>query len=247
MFLFKRYLLQHDWSLAIDAILAYDETISQEWLKNLLNQWNKTRDIKTILDGTLPYRRSIEVDLLRGLQQHGPKNLIGALSLIPRNTRLLYLHAYQSMIWNKIVSRRLKTYGTTVLIGDLYVNDINNDNNNVLYVTEENEKDIKLEQIVLPLPGYDIKYPLNDIHLWYKDLLNEDGINIDQMKYHVKDYSLPGNYRQFLIRPGQVEHRIIYYDNIDDDPLQSDYDKLNNRENSKREKKILQSFHFDFL
>jgi tRNA pseudouridine13 synthase len=74
-----KYLLRHDWSLAIDAILAYDETISQEWLRNLLNQWNKTHDIKTILDGTSTYRRSIEVDLLRGLQKHGPTNLIGAL------------------------------------------------------------------------------------------------------------------------------------------------------------------------
>jgi len=228
---FRRYLLRHDWSLAIDAILAYDETINQEWLRNLLNQWNKTRDIKTILDGTISYRRSIEVDLLRGLQKHGEKNLIGALSSIPRNTRLLYLHAYQSMIWNKIVSRRLTTYGTDILIGDLYINDIINDNH-VCYVTEENRNQIQLEQIVLPLPGYDIKYPLNDIHSWYRDLLNEDGINIDQMKYHVKDYSLPGGYRQFIVRPGQVEYRLVYYDNINDDPLQSDYDRLTNHENS---------------
>ncbi|CAF2479447.1 unnamed protein product [Rotaria sp. Silwood2] len=189
-----KYLLQHDWSQAINAILAYDETITQEWLRNLLNQWNKTHDTKTILDGTLPYRRSIEVDLLRGLEKHSQTNLIGALSSIPRNTRLLYLHAYQSMIWNKIVSKRLLTY------------------------------------VVLPLPGYDIKYPLNDIHSWYKDLLNEDGINIDQMKYQVKDYSLPGNYRQFIVRPGQVDYRIVYYDNMNDDPLQSDYDRLMNHD-----------------
>jgi tRNA pseudouridine13 synthase len=136
------------------------------------------------------------------------------------------------MIWNKIVSRRLTTYGTEILIGDLYIKDMNTDNN-VCYVTETNRNEIKLEQLVLPLPGYDIKYPLNDIHLWYRDLLNEDGINIDQMKYHVKDYSLPGNYRQFIIRPGQVEHRIVYYDNIDDDPLKSDYERLMNQENSR--------------
>ncbi|CAF4802186.1 unnamed protein product, partial [Rotaria magnacalcarata] len=81
--------------------------------------------------------------------------------------------------------------------------DIHNDSN-VSFVTETNRNDIKLEQIVLPLPGYDIKYPLNDIYSWYRDLLNEDGIKIDQMKYQVKDYSLPGNYRQFIVRTGQV-------------------------------------------
>ncbi|CAF2048156.1 unnamed protein product [Rotaria magnacalcarata] len=226
-----KYLLQHNWSQAIDAILAYDETITQDWLRQLLYQWNKTHDIKTILDGTIPYRRSIEVDLLRGLQKHDQTNLIGALSSIPRNTRLLYLHAYQSMIWNKIVSKRLNTYGTEILVGDLYMNDIHNDSN-VSFVTETNRNDIKLEQIVLPLPGYDIKYPLNDIHSWYRDLLNEDGIKIDQMKYQVKDYSLPGNYRQFIVRTGQVDYRIVHYDNMNDDPLQSDYDRLMNRDNN---------------
>lgn len=228
-----KYLLRHDWSLAIDAILSYDESITHDWLRNLLKQWNQTRDLTTVLDGSIPYRRSIEVDLLRGLQKHGQTNLIGALSCIPRNTRLLYLHAYQSMIWNKIVSRRLKTYGKQILIGDLYLKNLqggggedHNSNNEVFIVDETNREHIQLEQIVLPLPGYDIKYPSNDIHSWYKDLLNEDGIDINQMKYQVKDYSLPGNYRQFLLRPEQVEYRIVYYDNITDDPLQSDYERL---------------------
>lgn len=198
--------------------------------------------MKTILDGTIPYRRSVEVDLLRGLQKNGQTNLIGALSSIPRNTRLLYLHAYQSMIWNKIVSKRLSTYGTEILIGDLYINDINNDSN-VSYVTEANRNEIKLEQIVLPLPGYDVKYPQNDIHLWYRDLLNDDGINIDQMKCQIKDYSLPGSYRQFIVRPIEVNYRIVYYDNLTDDPLQSDYDRLINRDISKK----LPLFYFSFV
>ena len=135
------------------------------------------------------------------------------------------------MIWNKIVSKRLLIYGTEILIGDLYIDDIHHDNH-VSYVTEINRNDIKLEQIVLPLPGYNVKYPLNDIHLWYRDLLNEDGIDIDQMKYHIKDYSLPGNYRQFIVCPKHVEYRLVNYDNVNDDPLQSDYDRLMNHEHS---------------
>ena len=228
--------------MAIDAILAYDDNIAHEWLRNILKQWNQTRDLTTILDGSIPYRRSIEVDLLRGLQKHGQTNLIGALSCIPRNTRLLYLHAYQSMIWNKIVSRRLNTYGQQILLGDLYVKNFQDDNNEIFIVDETNRHDIQLEQIILPLPGHDIKYPSNDIHSWYKDLLNEDGIDINQMKYQVKDYSLPGSYRQFLLRPQQVEHRIVYYDNITDDPLQSDYERLIQQSTS-----LLQPFSFLFF
>ena len=138
------------------------------------------------------------------------------------------------MVWNKIVTKRLKTYGMEILVGDLYIEDATASDTAVAYVTEENRAGIQLERIVLPLPGHDIKYPLNDIHGWYRELLNDDGINIDQMKYQIKDYSLPGNYRSFIVRPGQVEHRLVNYDNITDDPLQSDYDRLANRELSMR-------------
>lgn len=39
---------------------------------------------------------------------------------IPKNLRLMYVHAYQSYVWNAIVSERIKTYGADKPIpGDL--------------------------------------------------------------------------------------------------------------------------------
>jgi len=38
---------------------------------------------------------------------------------IPRNMRLMYAHAYQSYIWNRVVSRRVKEFGLTPQPGDL--------------------------------------------------------------------------------------------------------------------------------
>ena len=46
---------------------------------------------------------------------------VGALEEIPRQQRLLYCHAYQSYLWNKVVSRRIRTYGIKVMAGDLVI------------------------------------------------------------------------------------------------------------------------------
>ena len=38
---------------------------------------------------------------------------------IPRNMRLMYVHAYQSYVWNSVVSRRFREFGPVLQPGDL--------------------------------------------------------------------------------------------------------------------------------
>ena len=56
---------------------------------------------------------------MQGLEREHKNNLVGALGFLQRNTQLLYLHAYQSLLWNKAVSYRIQKFGYQVLIGDL--------------------------------------------------------------------------------------------------------------------------------
>jgi tRNA(Glu) U13 pseudouridine synthase TruD len=52
-------------------------------------------------------KKCLETFLLEGLSKSG-KDLVAALKVLPRNTRLMFVHAYQSYIWNVVVSRRIK-------------------------------------------------------------------------------------------------------------------------------------------
>ena len=80
----------------------------------------------------------------------------------------MYLHAYQSYIWNHMVSKRLQLYGQKPVVGDL-VQRISpseslvklQEKQEVIVVTAENLTQFGMENVVLPLPGHTIIYPEN--------------------------------------------------------------------------------------
>jgi tRNA pseudouridine13 synthase len=84
--------------------------------------------------------------------------------------RLMYLHAYQSFVWNEAVSKRIELFGMTPCVGDLVqpvkslktrTGDKNADSETVFYITAENIDKFSIEDVVLPLPGHSVLYPEN--------------------------------------------------------------------------------------
>jgi tRNA(Glu) U13 pseudouridine synthase TruD len=53
-------------------------------------------------------------------------------------------------------------------------------------ITEEELDSIKIEDIVLPLPGHNVVYPNNVIKQWYEELLAVDGLSFTAMKQNVR-------------------------------------------------------------
>lgn len=146
---------------------------------------------------------------------------------IPRNLRLTYIHAYQSFLWNTVVSKRLSKFGPKPIVGDLvYVpgtcdpevdvemelmneessalepaNDQSSEKEadgeksnakaqrnqrKVMFIDENNINDYTINDIILPLPGFDITYPSNEVAGWYTELLQADGLTEMDFKQSTK-------------------------------------------------------------
>ena len=60
----------------------------------------------------MPYNEAAEKGVLQGLLKNGPTAYLNALMFISKKLRSMYLHAYQSYLWNKAASRRVAVLDT---------------------------------------------------------------------------------------------------------------------------------------
>lgn len=104
-----RAILCCKWAEVVDLILRPRSDDPKDLIR-AREYWAATKDPKGTLN-KIPRQKCMESKLLQGLIKYcsGSKNdFLGALQVLPRNMRLMYVHAYQSYVWNSMVTRRIK-------------------------------------------------------------------------------------------------------------------------------------------
>ncbi|TGO37292.1 hypothetical protein BHYA_0101g00420 [Botrytis hyacinthi] len=183
---------------------------------------------------SLPPRFSAERAIIQHMSSERKRNdYAGAILSISRHLRTMYVHGYQSFIWNIVASRRWERYGDRVIEGDLVLveskapeqkDEVDENGEIVIHASggdaaltsdevfqrarclsaeEADSGAFTIFDIVLPMPGYDIEYPNNEIGDFYKEFMaSEQGGGLDpaDMRRKIKDFSLSGSYRHLIGR-----------------------------------------------
>uniref|UniRef100_UPI00398ED770 pseudouridylate synthase 7 homolog isoform X2 n=1 Tax=Pristiophorus japonicus TaxID=55135 RepID=UPI00398ED770 len=212
-------ILHNKWSEVMDLILK-PRPGERGYMVKCREEWAKTKDPEAALK-KLPVKRCVEGQLLRGLAKYGMKNIVSAFGMIPRNNRLMYIHSYQSYVWNKLVSKRIEEYGLKVVSGDLVLKGVT-----AVPIEESEVEKHSIHDIVMPLPGFDVLYPKHKIGKAYEEMMAADGLDINNMRHKIRDYSLSGAYRKIIIRPQNVTWGILVYDDNKIPLVHTDVEKL---------------------
>ncbi|KAJ4969364.1 hypothetical protein NE237_016065 [Protea cynaroides] len=110
-------LLRGEWKTAVDMILDPREG-EREVIRKVREFYKECGDIEGTLR-QLPRHLVAEKAILQCLKKC-PGNYLQALKSIPRTLRMMYVHSYQSYLWNNAASVRVQRHGNDQVVpGDL--------------------------------------------------------------------------------------------------------------------------------
>ena len=196
-------MLQGDFQGAVDAILDYSPaslaaaqnpvsgntdkvSMDDRARAHALHSYRTTnRSSQALLE--MPRRYSAESSIIRHLtgRPDHRDDYLGALQTISRNLRLMYVHAYQSLVWNVAASERWKRFGSSVIEGDLVLVDDHIDKTKD--AAKADDVDADGEAVVLPADD-DRATNLDDIFERARALTKEEA---ESGMYNIFDVVLP--------------------------------------------------------
>ena len=255
-----KYVIKKQWKNAFVNILSTNtmkEALGQITIEGIDKKDITIEDIITIEDSKIQMKAindilkiipkyTTEYKLLYNYTRSGKNSYMSSFECLNRQLQVLYPHAYQSYIWNKTISYRLKTHGYTLIIGDIvkkhsalyqekYQEDVdadvdevnvevNNDDNiftdNFEYITKDNINKYKFDDLVMPIVGYKVHYPQNDSYEYIEKLLKEDELTFKDFEHSNVSFNATGYFRKVVEKPiNEMKFEIVHHDDPDIDLL----------------------------
>lgn len=245
------HLLKDVWKGAVELLLAEQDRVVPD-LVEARRVWAETGNAAEALK-LMPRRCSAEHNVLTALAkekgEYSKNSYFQAIMQIPRNLRLIYVHAYQSYVWNLVASKRFEIFGLNVVEGDLVMVEAKRtaivseivdgeefredvavkEFDKVRPLTKEDIESGKysIYDVVLPSPGYDVVYPTNPVLMEvYETSMAKDGLDPHSMTRKVKEFSLAGSYRAVMGRPTLLSYKIVKYNESTDPLIHTDLEIL---------------------
>jgi tRNA pseudouridine13 synthase len=230
-------LLSSNYEEAIDLILAPREQERLHCVREAREEWAASRDphraLAVLRRGGKD--RVVEGRLLHGLTRAHKNDQVGALEEIPPHQRSMYCHAFQSLLWNRVVSRRVRLHGRAVLRGDLvykrggHVQEEGGASKEELVEEVVEPADWAFTDVLVPIPGCRVKWPANETREWFTEELAKEGVGWECFESSVKSYNMPGDYRHLCVVAGEVRWSLVPYTDTEADLLPS-LKELNTRQ-----------------
>ena len=190
----------------------------------------------------MPRRQRVERGLLEGLVRHGANAHLSAFETLPKNLRLMYVHAWrsgvfcfffgarvhnhharhQSRVFNAAAAARATRHGFAVVAGDLVLERGGESRRlaadaAVRVVGAADVGAYAIDDVVLPLPGHAVTYPtFGGAEEAYAGRLD------DYRSEKHGEFSLSGAYRPFVVRPAGLSVAVVRHTDADEPLLATD-------------------------
>lgn len=206
-------ILKRDWRALVDLLVApQDGELEGTRRAKLLYQ--QTGDARAALR-LVPKAAQAEYAVFQALAEGRASDPHELFRRVDRRQRMLYVHAYQSYLWNHAASLRWARHGASVAAGDFVAS-----GSGAVQVSAESPRGYSIFDVVIPLPSREGVAPE------VAELMARDGVTPEMFAALSSEYGAGGDWRRLVIRPEKLEWEVIRYDDPDALLIDSDIDRL---------------------
>ena len=159
------------------------------------------REVLEKIDGRMTAERKAVISLIKN-----PSNISAAVKSVPHNLRTLYVRAYQSYVFNALVTRRYNKHGLALLDTDVRPN---------------GSKCESIYDVVLPLFGSQVRIP-TEYRSEVAEILKKDDLTLEEIESErFGKMKVFGTHRTFIGAPWDVSCEFVQYAREDDELTRS--------------------------